>query len=132
MKALPAKHSRKPVVTICHDSSHSSHVPSTGFTSREVFSRATRENSLDLQFVLSLHTLSHTKHIQRNPTYNTGYIRLNRITIKFGTELKPKQISCKSQLYNLPLWLFRDKTPKTNSRLKREFENIGKIHSHLI
>ena len=39
---------------------------------------------------------------------------------------------CKSQLYNLPIWLFRDKTPKTDSRLKREFGNIGKTHSHLI
>ena len=49
--------------------------------------------------VLSLHTLSHTQPIQRKPTYNTGYIRLNRITIKFDTELKPIQNSCKSQLY---------------------------------
>ena len=39
---------------------------------------------------------------------------------------------CKSQLYNLPLLLFRDKTPKTNSRLKREFGNNDKTHSHLI
>ena len=36
-KALPARHSRKPVVTICHDSSHSSHVLSTCFTSWEGF-----------------------------------------------------------------------------------------------
>ena len=36
-KALPVRHSRKPVVTICHDSSHSSHVLSTCFTSREGF-----------------------------------------------------------------------------------------------
>ena len=49
--------------------------------------------------VLSLHTLSHTQLIQKKPTYNTGYIRLNRITIKFDTELKPIQNSCKSQLY---------------------------------
>ena len=28
-KALPAKYSQKPAVTICHDSSHSSHVLST-------------------------------------------------------------------------------------------------------
>ena len=39
---------------------------------------------------------------------------------------------CKLQLYDLPLWLFRDKTPKTDSRLKREFGNIGKTPSHLI
>ena len=45
-------------------------------------------------------TLSHTQPIQRNLTYNTGYIRMNRIIIKFGTKLKPIQISCKSQLYN--------------------------------
>ena len=34
------------------------------------------------------------------------------ITIKFGMELKLTQNSCKSQHYNLPFWLFRDKTPK--------------------
>ena len=28
-KALPTRHSRKPAVTICHDSSHSNHVLST-------------------------------------------------------------------------------------------------------
>ena len=43
-----------------------------------------------------------------------------------------KTHSCKLQLYNLPLWLFHDKTPKTDSRLKREFGNSGKTHSHLI
>ena len=32
-KALPARHSRKLAVTICHDSSHASHVLSTCFTS---------------------------------------------------------------------------------------------------
>ena len=37
---------------------------------------------------------------------------IEEITIKFGLELKPTQNSWKSQLYNLPLWLFRDKTPK--------------------
>ena len=38
---------------------------------------------------LSLHTLSlyHTT-LQSNPTINTGYKRLIKITIKFGTELK--------------------------------------------
>ena len=48
---------------------------------------------------LSLHTLSYTQPLQWNPTNNTGYIRLNVITIKFGTELKPTQNSCKSQHY---------------------------------
>ena len=51
--------------------------------------------------VLSFHTLSHTQPIQRNPTKNIEYIRLNKITIKFGMELKPTQNSCKSQLYKI-------------------------------
>ena len=63
-KALPARHSRKLAVTICHDSSHASHVLSTCFTSQEGFSRATRENFFGLQFALSLHTLSHTQPLQ--------------------------------------------------------------------
>ena len=46
--------------------------------------------------------------------------------------IKANTKNCKSKLYNLPLWLFRYKTPKTDSRLKREFENSGKTHSHLI
>ena len=33
-------------------------------------------------------------------------------TIKFDTELKPTKASWKLQLYNLPLWLFRDKAHK--------------------
>ena len=45
-KALPTRHSRKPAITICHDSSHSSHVQGTCFISREGFSRATCENFL--------------------------------------------------------------------------------------
>ena len=59
-KALPARHSQKLVITICYDSSHSSHVRSTCFTSREGSSRATRENFLALHFSLTFHTLSHT------------------------------------------------------------------------
>ena len=108
-KALPVRHSRKPIVTICHDSSHFSHVLSTCFTSREGYSRVIRENSFDLQFVLSLHTLSLTQPLQWNPTNNTGYIRLNIIAIKFGIELKPTQNSYKSQLYSVqhPKWIVR-------------------------
>ena len=37
---------------------------------------------------------------------------IEEIIIKFGIELKSTQDSWKSQLYNLPLWLFCDKTPK--------------------
>ena len=54
-KALPARQSCKPVVTIYHDSSHSSHAYAS------LRGKATRENFLGLQFALSLHTLSHTQ-----------------------------------------------------------------------
>ena len=47
-KVLLARHWQKLAVTICHDSSHSSHVLNTFFTSREDFSRATREKTFDL------------------------------------------------------------------------------------
>ena len=90
----------KTAIIICHDSSHSSHVLSTCFTLREGFSRATYKNFFSLQFALSFHTLSYTQPLQRNPTQNTGYKRLNKITIKFGMKLKPTQNSWKSQLYS--------------------------------
>ena len=48
-KALLTRHSRKPIVTICHDSSHSRHVLSTYFTSWEGYLRTTRENFFGLQ-----------------------------------------------------------------------------------
>ena len=66
-KAFPTRQSRKPAITIYHDFSHSSHVLSTCFTSREDFSWATRENFFGLQFALSLHTLSHIQPLQWNP-----------------------------------------------------------------
>ena len=65
-KALSARHSRKLTVTICHDFLHSSLMLGTCFTSQEGFSWATRKNFFDLQFALSLHTLSHTQPLQRN------------------------------------------------------------------
>ena len=48
-KALPTRHSRKPAVTICHDSLHCNHVLGTCFTSREGFSQATHKNFFCLQ-----------------------------------------------------------------------------------
>ena len=35
------------------------------------------------------HSLSITQNLQLNPTINIGYKRLNKITIKFDTKLKP-------------------------------------------
>ena len=46
----------------------------------------TLQSSICLEFS---HSLSHTQPLQINPTINTRYKRLNIITIKFGTELKP-------------------------------------------
>ena len=41
-----------------------------------------------LQLLESSHTLSITQPLQLNPRINTGYKQLNKITIKFGMELK--------------------------------------------
>ena len=54
--------------------------------------------------------ISHTHPLQINPHKYREIIE--EIIIKFGTELKPTKASWKSQLYNLPLWLFHDKTLK--------------------
>ena len=110
----------------CPESSHSSHVLGTCFTSREGFSQATCENFFALHFALRLHTLSHTQPLQWNPTWNTRYTRLNINTIKFGTKLKPTQNSCKSQLYNFffrkKYFINTNKTSKgTNSSTKELF-----------
>ena len=88
-KALPARYSRDIAVPICTDSSHSSHMQGTCITSRDAKSPATCENLISLQQLESSHSLSITQPLQSNPTINTGYKRLNKITIKFGTELKP-------------------------------------------
>ena len=94
-KALPMRHSRKPVVSILSWLLHSSHVQGTCFTLQEAYSRATCENNFSLQLpwvFTHTHTHTHTlslslsQPLQINPTWNIGYIRLNKITIKFGTK----------------------------------------------
>ena len=117
----------------CTDSSHSSNVQGTCFTSREAQSRDTHENSSGFN-CLSLHThsLLHTTLTSKSHNkYRVQNIEYNFNQIWHGIKANKIHI-CKSQLYNLPIWLFRDKTPKTDSRLKREFGNNGKTHSHLI
>ena len=66
---------------------------------RKMLSRELPVKTLQSSICLSLHThthtlsLSHTQPLQLNPTINTWYKRLNKITIKFVTEIKPtKQI----------------------------------------
>ena len=83
---------------------------------------------------LSLHTLSlyyTTFTIKSHNKYRVQKIEYNYNQIWHGIKAN-KQHFCKSQLYNLPLCLFREKTPKTDSRLKHEFGNNGKTHSRLI
>ena len=46
-------------------------------------------------------SLSITQPLQLNPTINTGYKRLNKITIKFWHGIANKTHSCKLQLYRL-------------------------------
>ena len=49
------------------------------------------QNLFSLQLLESSHSLSlfNTQPLQWNPTINTGYKRLNNITIKFDIEYKP-------------------------------------------
>ena len=53
----------------CPDFSHSSHVKGTCITSRDAYSRATRENTFSFQFALSLHTLSLSHTTLTNKTH---------------------------------------------------------------
>ena len=81
-----------------------------GFFAGKLLARHSRNSlihPLKLEFSHSLTSILYNW----KPTYIQGYM-IEEITIKFGLELKPTQNSCKLQLYNLPLWLFCDKTPK--------------------
>ena len=117
----------------CPDFSHSRHVRGTCITSWDAQSRATCENTsiFNLPRVFTL-SLSHTTlTIKSHIKYRVQKIEQNYNQICHRIRAN-KTHSCKLQVYNLLLWLFHDKTPKTNSRLKREFGNSGKTHSHLI
>ena len=77
-------------------------------------------------------SLSHTTlTIKSHNKYRVEKIESNYSQIWHRIKAN-KTYSCKLQLYNPPLWLFCDKAPKTDSRIKREFGNSGKNHSHLI
>ena len=89
-KALPARHSRNTTVSILSwlftfqsCARHMHH-----FAGCLLASYPRKHFSLNLPWVFTF-SLSHTQPLQINPTWNTGYKRLNRIIIKFGTELKP-------------------------------------------
>ena len=96
-------------MTSWHDSSASSHVLYT-WPFRWLLSRELITNCADSSLTLDSSPISYTHPLQINPR---KYKEITEeITIKFVTELKPTKASWKSQLYNLPLWLFHDKTPK--------------------
>ena len=78
------------VLTLCIPIMCKAHASFRGMLSGELPAK-----TLQSSICLSLHTLSlsHTQPSKLNPTINTQYKRLNKITIKFGTKLKPtKQI----------------------------------------
>ena len=71
------------------NSSHSNMCKSHG-SLRRMLSRKLPTKTLQSSIAwVFTHSLSITQPLQSNPTINTGYKRLNKITIKFGTELKP-------------------------------------------
>ena len=100
-----------------------------GMLSREI---PVKTSSVFNSLSLHTHSLYHTTlTIKSHNKYRVQKIEYNYNQIWHGIKAN-KQHFCISQLYNLPLWLFRDKTPKTDSRLKHKFGNCGKTHSHLI
>ena len=89
-KALLASYSRNTAISIYPDSSHSSHVWGTCMHHLAGCLVASYPRKLFcLQLLEFSHSLSITQPLQLNPTINTGYKRLKKITIKFGTKLKP-------------------------------------------
>ena len=84
-KDLLVRHSHlHPILTLCIPAcaSHMSH-----FAGCLVLRYL--QKLFSFQLLESSHSLSITRPLQSNPTINTGYKSLNRITIKFGTKLKP-------------------------------------------
>ena len=72
----------------CPDSSHSSMCKSHGSLCGMLSRNSLMKTLQSLIAWVFTHTLSITQPLQLNPTINTGYKRLNKITIKFGMELK--------------------------------------------
>ena len=67
------------------------------------------QNLLDFQLSLSLHQLNIKPNtIKSHKIQGTKLMQLQHFLLWNKANIKH---SCKSQLYNLPLWLFHDKTP---------------------
>ena len=74
------------VLTFCIPVMCRAHASLRGMLSREL---PVKTSSIFNSLILHTFSLSITLPLQLNPTINTGYKRLNKVTIKFGTELKP-------------------------------------------
>ena len=82
------------------------------------------------QLLESSHTLSLsiTQPLQSNPTINTGYKRLNRITIKFGMELKlTKHIVVNHNFTISPFGYFMTKPLKQTLDLNVSLGTVAKL-----
>ena len=99
---LLAKHSYiHPILTLRIPVMCRAHASFRGMLSHELSTK-----TLQSSICLSLHThtlsLSLTQPLQSNPTINTRYKILNKITIKFGMKLKPtKQMVVNYNFTNL-------------------------------
>ena len=83
------------VLTLCISVMWRAHASFHGLLSRELPAKSV-QSSVAGVFRLSL-TITHSLHV--NLTINTGYNKLNKTTIKFGTKLElTKTHSCKLQL----------------------------------
>ena len=69
-----------------------------------MFSRELPAKTLQSSICLSLHSFSLSQPLQLNPTINTGQKRLNQITVKFGTELKPTKHIVVNYNFTIPLF----------------------------
>ena len=129
-RELLVKHScLHPILTLRIPVMCRAHASFRGMLSHELLAK-----TLHSSICLSLHilSLSHTTlTIKSHIKYRVQKIEHNYNQIWHRIKAN-KTYSCKLQLYNLPFWLFRDKTPKIDSRFRREFGNSGKTHSHLI
>ena len=81
-----------------------------------------------LQLLESSHSFSITQPLQSNPTINSGYKRLNRITIKFGTELKPtKQVVVNHNFIISPFGYSMTKPLKQTLNLNMSLGTVAKL-----
>ena len=94
------------------------------WTSRELATKCT-----DLHLSLRLHQFNTKPNTIKS--HKIQETKLKKLQHFFSWNKANKKHSCKLQLYNLPFWLFHDKTPYNRLWFKRVFGNNGKTHSHL-